>query len=154
MVVKTETCSYTEAKIYPGHGKKFAAKDGKMLNFITKKAANFYHRKTKAVKLTWTMAWRRFNKKVKMDDQSRRKTKKTTRVQKAIVGMSLDEIRRRKAEKPEERDKKMEVSKKEVADKNKKAQDAKRSQKVAQKVQSKAQSKAAPKPKQAANKKR
>ncbi len=108
MVVKTDVCSYTEGKIYPGHGKRFAAKDGKVHNFITKKCANFYHKKTKAVKLTWTQAWRRFNKKVKMDDQARRKTKRTTRVQKAIVGMSLDEIKRKKAEKPEERDKRME----------------------------------------------
>jgi large subunit ribosomal protein L24e len=108
MVIKTEPCSFTEYRIYPGRGRKFAAKDGKVYYFITTKAASLFHQRKKAVKLTWTQAWRRFNKKTKVDEITRRRTRKTTRVQKAIVGMSLDEIKRRRAEKPEEREKKME----------------------------------------------
>ena len=116
MVIKTDPCSFTEYRIYPGRGRKFAAKDGKVYYFITAKAASLFHQRKKAVKLTWTQAWRRFNKKTKVDEISRRRTRKTTRVQKAIVGMSLEEIKRRRAEKPEEREKKMEQAKKEVKD--------------------------------------
>lgn len=29
MVIKTDLCSYTEYRIYPGKGQKFVAKDGK-----------------------------------------------------------------------------------------------------------------------------
>ena len=96
MVTKTENCSWSEQRIYPGHGLKFVAKDGKTFYFLNKKCSKFFHRKTKAVKLTWTMAWRRFNKKNKIEISQRKKTKKTQRAQKAIVGMNLEEIKRRK----------------------------------------------------------
>ena len=95
MVTKTDPCSFSEYRIYPGRGKKFAAKDGKVYYFFSAKIASLFHQRKKAVKLTWTQAWRRFNKKIKVDEISTRKTRKTTRVQKAIVGLSLDEIKRR-----------------------------------------------------------
>jgi len=129
MVTKTDPCSFSEYRIYPGRGRKFAAKDGKVYYFISTKVASLFHQRKKAVKLTWTQAWRRFNKKIKVDEITRRKTRKTTRVQKAIVGMSLDEIMRRKNEKPEEREKKLEAAKKEVKDRQKKQIEAKRADK-------------------------
>jgi large subunit ribosomal protein L24e len=129
MVTKTEPCSFSEYRIYPGRGRKFAAKDGKVYYFISTKVASLFHQKKKAVKLTWTQAWRRFNKKIKVDEISKRRTRKTTRVQKAIVGLSLDEILRRKNEKPEERDKKTEAAKKEAKARQQKKVDAKRAEK-------------------------
>ena len=138
MVIKTDPCSFTEYRIYPGRGRKFAAKDGKVYYFISTKAASLFHQRKKAVKLTWTQAWRRFNKKIKVDEISKRRTRKTTRVQKAIVGMSLDEIKRRRAEKPEEREKKMEAAKKEVKDRQKKKMEAKRAEKQKTKTTTKA----------------
>lgn len=63
MVVKTDPCAYTEYKIYPGRGQKFVAKDGKITFFISAKADSLWHQKIKAVKLTWSQAWRRMNKK-------------------------------------------------------------------------------------------
>lgn len=143
MVTKTDPCSFSEVRIYPGRGRKFAAKDGKIYYFISTKVASLFHQRKKAVKLTWTQAWRRFNKKIKVDEISKRRTRKTTRVQKAIVGMSLDEIMRRKNEKPEERDKKLTAAKKEVKDRQQKKVDAKR----AEKKKAAPQPKAAPVPK-------
>ena len=130
MVIKTEPCSFTEYRIYPGKGKKLAARDGKIYYFISTKANSLFRQRKKAVKLTWTQAWRRFNKKIKQDDIQKRRTRKTTRVQKAIVGMSLDEIKRRRAEKPEEREKKMDAAKKEVKDRQKKKGEAKKVEKA------------------------
>lgn len=129
MVTKTDPCSFSEYRIYPGRGRKFAAKDGKVYYFFSTKIASLFHQRKKAVKLTWTQAWRRFNKKIKVDEISKRRTKKTTRVQKAIVGMTLDEIMRRKNEKPEERDKKTEAAKKEVKARQQKKIDTKRADK-------------------------
>ena len=129
MVTKTEPCSFSEYRIYPGRGRKFAAKDGKVYYFISNKVASLFHQRKKAVKLTWTQAWRRFNKKIKADDIQKRRTRKTTRVQKAIVGMTLDEIMRRKNEKPEEREKKLEAAKKEVKARQQKKIDTKRADK-------------------------
>ncbi len=126
MVIKTEPCSFSEYRIFPGRGRKFAAKDGKVYYFFSAKVASLFHQRKKAVKITWTQAWRRFNKKIKADEIIKRKTRKTTRVQKAIVGMSLDEIKRRRAEKPEEREKKLEQAKKEVKARQQKKVDAKK----------------------------
>merc|ERR1711976_588710 len=104
MVIKTDPCAFSEMKIYPGKGIKFAAKDGKTHMFISSKTRSLFHQKIKPVKLTWTQAWRRFNKNVKVDDVQRKKTRKTFRVQKAIVGLSIEEIKRKRAEKPADRD--------------------------------------------------
>ena len=80
--------------------------------------------------MTWSQAWRRFNKKIKVDELVKRRTKKTTRVQKAIVGISLEEIKRRRNEDEKERDRKLETAKKEVKDRQKKKVDAKRTEKA------------------------
>ena len=67
-----------------------------------------------------------------MDETIKRRTKKTTKVQKAIVGMSLDEIKRRRAEDEKERDKKLDQAKKEVKDRQKKKVDEKKKDKIKQ----------------------
>ena len=127
MVIKTDPCAFTESKIYPGRGSKFAGKDGKVHFFISSKARCLFHQKIKPVKLTWTTASRRFNKKVKIDDIQKKRTRRTTRVQKAVVGMSLDEIRRRQKEDTTVRDKTLESTKKEMRERNvKKMQEKKK----------------------------
>merc|ERR1712038_626490 len=96
MVTKTEKCSYTEYKIVPGRGSRFISKDGRTHYFISTKARSLFHQKIKPVKLTWTLAWRAYNKKIKVDELQKKRTRKTTRIQKAVVGMSIEEIRRRR----------------------------------------------------------
>merc|ERR1712072_461357 len=101
MVVKTETCCFSEYKIYPGRGRKFAARDGKTFLFINHKSQAMFHQKVKPVRLTWTHTWRRMNKKDTTQTTTRRKNRKTTKFQKAIIGMNLDEIKKKKAQRPE-----------------------------------------------------
>merc|ERR1711915_1107125 len=112
MVVKTETCVYTEYKIYPGRGIRFVAKDVKTHLFINSKATSMFHQRIKPVKLTWTQAWRRKNKKGKIDDVNKNKRAKAQKFQKAIVGMSLTDLAKKKGQKTELR-----VAAKEKADK-------------------------------------
>merc|ERR1711879_199511 len=52
-------------------------------------------------KLRWTQAWRRMNKKGKTDETGKKRTRKVQKFQKAIVGMSLEDIKKKKAQKPE-----------------------------------------------------
>ena len=129
MVIKTDPCSFCEYRIFPGRGRKFVAKDGKVYYFISAKTESLFHQKKKAVNLTWTQAWRRHNKKIKVDETIKRRTKKTTRIQKAIVGMSLEEIKRRRNEDEKDRDRKLEAAKKEVKDRQKKKIEAKKASK-------------------------
>merc|ERR1712141_940377 len=129
MVTKTERCSYTEYKIVPGRGSRFIAKDGRMHYFISTKARSLFHQKIKPVKLTWTLAWRAYNKKIKVDDIQKKRSRKTTRIQKAVVGMSIEEIRRKKAESREDRDKAADAAAVTTKDRKAKAMQAKKAEK-------------------------
>merc|ERR1711865_626683 len=77
------------------------AKDAKVHYFISKKARRLHRHKIKPVELRWTQAWRRMNKKGKVDESGKKRTRKVQKFQKAIVGMSLDDIKKKKAQKPE-----------------------------------------------------
>ena len=150
MVTKTEKCSYTEYKIVPGRGTRFISKDGRLHYFITHKAKSLFHQKIKPVKLTWTQAWRAFNKKIKVDDIQKKRSRKTTRIQKAVVGMSIEDIRRRKAESRDDRDKANDAAAKEIKERKAKQLQAKKTerakqQKVSGKGADKAIKKVAPK---------
>merc|ERR1712083_1264603 len=101
MVIKTDLCAYTEYRIYPGRGQKFVAKDAKVSFFISAKADSLFHQRIKPVKLRWTQAWRWMNKKGKADEAGKKRTRKAQKFQKAIVGMSLEDIKKKKAQKPE-----------------------------------------------------
>merc|ERR1719312_513606 len=114
MVIKTDLCAYTEYRIYPGRGQRFVAKDGKISFFISSKADALFHQRIKAVKLRWAQAWRRMNKKGKADEQAKKRTRKAQKFQKAIVGMSLDDIKKKKAMKPELRQQAKEAAAKEA----------------------------------------
>ena len=129
MVTKTEKCSYTEYKIVPGRGSRFISKDGRTHYFISTKARSLFHQKIKPVKLTWTLAWRAYNKKIKVDDIQKKRSRKTTRIQKAVVGMSIEEIRRKKAESREERDKAADAAAVTIKDRKAKAMQAKKAEK-------------------------
>ena len=48
----------------------------------------------------------------------KKRTRKTTRVQKAVVGMSLEEIKRKRNEDATQRDKNIESAKKDIKDRN------------------------------------
>ena len=116
MVTKTEQCSYTEYKIVPGRGSRFISKDGRTHYFISTKARSLYTQKIKPVRLTWTLAWRAYNKKIKVDELSKKKTRRTAHIQKAVVGLSIEEIRRLKAQTRQDRDKKYDDAIKEIKD--------------------------------------
>merc|ERR1711972_700417 len=98
----------------PGRGQKFVAKDAKVHYFINAKADSLFHQRIKPVKLRWTQAWRRMNKKGKADEAAKKRTRKVQKFQKAIVGMSLEDIRKKKAQKPELRKQAQEAAAKEA----------------------------------------
>mmetsp|Transcript_1212 Transcript_1212/g.2626 ORF Transcript_1212/g.2626 Transcript_1212/m.2626 type:complete len:160 (+) Transcript_1212:95-574(+) len=114
MVIKTDLCNYTEYRIYPGHGQKFVAKDSKVHFFINAKVESLFQQRIKPVKLRWTQAWRRMNKKGKVDEAKTKKSRRATKFQKAIVGMSLEDIKKKKAQRPEIRQAAAEAAAKEA----------------------------------------
>lgn len=97
--LKLEACSFSDQKIYPGKGRVFISRDGRTHIFSNKKNEELFCQKKKPVKLRWTQAWRRANKKATANvGVGRKKHKSTVKTQKAIVGLSLDELMKRRAE--------------------------------------------------------
>merc|ERR1711957_806527 len=91
MVTKTDTCSYSTFKIYPGIGRRFVSKNGTLSYFISNKARCMFHQGIRPVYLAWTMTWRGKHKKIITDQGQKRQGRKAQKVRKAVVGMSLDE---------------------------------------------------------------
>lgn len=120
MVIKTESCVFTENKIYPGHGTQFVRRDGRLVRFLDPKAASLYHQGRKAQRLTWTQAWRRMNKKVRIEAVQKRARKKRVKLAKAVGGLSVEELRRRRNQKPELRSAQREAALREIKERKKK----------------------------------
>ena len=55
MVVKTETCSFSGFRIYPGHGIFFIRGDSKGFRFINRKSKSLFTQRLNPRKLAWTV---------------------------------------------------------------------------------------------------
>eukprot|EP01083_Nonionella_stella_P255142 876115_1 len=100
MVIKTDRCSFSEYHVYPGHGIRMIRRDGALIVLGSSKVKSLLAQRKKPAKLTWTQAWRKLNKKIKVDEVSRRRTRKSMRVMRPIVGASVTELNARKQTAP------------------------------------------------------
>ena len=72
------------------------------------------------MKLTWTQDWRRLNKKGRAETVKKRRVRKVVRVQKAYVGATLDDIKKKREEKPEVRQAMRDQALREIKERQKK----------------------------------
>ena len=112
--VTAELCALSEYRIYPGNGKLFIRRDGKPIMFGTSKAFSLTMQRKKPAKLVWTQAWRRLNKKGATDAVIKKRARRTNKVARAVVGLSLDDIRKRATQKSEVRSAQRDAALKEV----------------------------------------
>eukprot|EP00825_Cyclidium_porcatum_P024490 TRINITY_DN268_c0_g1_i6.p1 TRINITY_DN268_c0_g1~~TRINITY_DN268_c0_g1_i6.p1 ORF type:complete len:203 (-),score=71.09 TRINITY_DN268_c0_g1_i6:146-754(-) len=126
MVVRTDLCSFCDWKIYPGHGQRYVLKDGKTFMFLHPKSKSLHMRKRKAQTIRWTISWRRLNKKIRADEQAKKKKKRIVRVQRAIVGITLDDIRKKRKENPEDRKARAEEVQRQIKERKQKLQEKKK----------------------------
>ena len=95
MVIKYQTCSFSDAKIAPGHGNRFVEVNGKVHIFLNKKCNSLFQHHKKPLSIRWTLKWRTNHKKGKAEESKKRINKqKKEKLVKAIVGFSLDEIKK------------------------------------------------------------
>jgi large subunit ribosomal protein L24e len=94
-----EICALSEYRIYPGNGKLMIRRDGKPIWLGSAKAHSMTLQRKKATKLVWTQAWRRLHKKGIAETTAKKRTRRANKVQRAVVGASLDDIRKKAAEK-------------------------------------------------------
>ena len=120
MHCRTEVCSFSEFRIYPGHGVKFVRRDGQSVLLSSHKCVRMVQQQKKPGKLHWTQSWRKLNKKGKAEGVARKKIRKVARVVRAIVGMSMDDLKnKRKATVPKAKNVATEAALKEVKDRKK-----------------------------------
>jgi len=142
MVVKTDTCSFSGLRIYPGHGIFFVRGDSKGFKFINRKSKSLFTQRLNPRKLAWTIVYRRMHKKGTLEENQKKKARKVNKVAtKAVVGASLELIKAKRNQKPEVRAAAREAALREVKERAKAKQAAK-------KVEVKAQKAAAPKAQQ------
>ena len=93
MVIKYNTCSFSENKIAPGHGLKYCEVNGKTHMFISKKVHRLYLHGKKPLTIRWSIKWRTAHKKGKVEEAKKKVIRqKKERQVKAIVGLSIEEI--------------------------------------------------------------
>jgi large subunit ribosomal protein L24e len=114
-----ELCAMSEYRIYPGNGKLMVRRDGKPIYLGSSKAQSLTLQRKKPAKLMWTQAWRRLHKKGLSEANLKKRRTRTNKVQRAIVGLSLDDIKKKAAQKPEFRSAQRDAVLKEVKDRKK-----------------------------------
>ncbi|KAK4522425.1 hypothetical protein GAYE_SCF06G2727 [Galdieria yellowstonensis] len=115
MVVKTETCSFSGFRIYPGKGTRFVRGDGKLLIFSNRKCKSYFHMRRRPAELNWTQLYRRMHKKGQQEEtQKRRRTRKVAAVPKPVEGASLEVIKAKRTQRPEVRKTAKEAALKEI----------------------------------------
>merc|ERR1712116_36442 len=102
-IMKISLCHYSGYKIHPGHGKTMVRVDGKVYHFLDSKCERAHLMKRNPRNTTWTVLYRRKHKKGQEEEQTKKKTRKTQKFQRAIVGASLTEILAKRNQKPEVR---------------------------------------------------
>lgn len=101
--MKVEVDSFSGAKIYPGRGTLFVRGDSKIFRFQSSKSASLFHQRKNPRRIAWTVLFRRQHKKGITEEVSKKRSRKTVKHQRAIVGASLDLIKERRSLKPEQR---------------------------------------------------
>merc|ERR1712137_603799 len=99
--MKIELCAYSGYKIYPCRGRTLVKSDGKVFKFLDGRSMKAHLLKRNPRKVTWTVLYRRKHRKGVEEEGAKKKTKRTTKYQRAIVGASLNEILAKRNQKPE-----------------------------------------------------
>ena len=140
MVVKTDICSFSGLRIYPGHGIFYVRGDSKGFKFINQKSRAAFTQRANPRKIAWTQLYRRMHKKGTLEEGNKKKARKVNKSStKAVVGASLELIKAKRNQKPEVRAAAREAALREVKERTK----AKQAEKKASKPKAAPQAKAA-----------
>lgn len=100
---RLEICNFSGFKIYPGKGKIYVRQDNRSFRFINGKCESYFLQRLKPSKLNWTVVYRRMHKKGITEEVAKKRTRRTVKHQRSIVGASLDAIKAKRNQKPEQR---------------------------------------------------
>merc|ERR1719283_13032 len=101
--MKTELCAFSGLKIYPGHGRRLVKVDGRSFQYLNAKCERSHNMKRNPREINWTVFYRRKHRKGQTEEVSKKRTRRTTKFQRAITGASLSDIMAKRNQKPEVR---------------------------------------------------
>ncbi|KAJ3290309.1 60S ribosomal protein L24 [Borealophlyctis nickersoniae] len=138
-----EICSFSGFKIYPGHGKIYVRSDSRSYRFINGKCESYFLQRLKPSKLRWTVVFRRLHKKGITEEVAKKRTRRSVKAQRAVVGASLDAIKAKRLQKPEVRA----AQRQEALRASKEKKKTEEAKKKAEKAKTAAAARTGPKPK-------
>ncbi|KAJ7233834.1 ribosomal protein L24e-domain-containing protein [Mycena haematopus] len=90
--MKVEIDSFSGFRIYPSKGKLFVRGDSKVFRFSTSKNASLFMQRKNPRKIAWTQVYRRMHKKGITEEVAKKRSRRTVKHQRGIVGADLAAI--------------------------------------------------------------
>ena len=128
--MRTYDDTFSGQRIYPGKGKLFVRGDSKIFRFQKGKSESLFLQRKNPRRISWTVLYRRQHRKGISEEVAKKRTRRTVKAQRAIVGASLDVIKERRSMRPEARSAARAEAIKESKEKKQAAQAAKKAEKA------------------------
>ncbi|KAI0300527.1 ribosomal protein L24e-domain-containing protein [Multifurca ochricompacta] len=90
--MKLEIDSFTGYKIYPSRGRLFVRGDSKIFRFGASKNESLFLQRKNPRKIAWTVLYRRMHKKGITEEVAKKRSRRTVKHQRGIVGADLAAI--------------------------------------------------------------
>ncbi|KAI5867424.1 ribosomal protein L24e [Durotheca rogersii] len=121
---------FSGQRIYPGKGKLYIRGDSKIFRFQNSKTESLFLQRKNPRRISWTVLFRRQHRKGISEEVAKKRTRRTVKSQRAIVGASLDVIKEKRSMRPEARSAARQQAIKESKEKKAAAAAAKKSDKA------------------------
>ncbi|KAI0384359.1 60S ribosomal protein L24a [Hypomontagnella monticulosa] len=128
--MRTYDDTFSGQRIYPGKGKLYVRGDSKVFRFQNGKSESLFLQRKNPRRISWTVLFRRQHRKGISEEVAKKRTRRTVKAQRAIVGASLDVIKEKRTMRPEARSAARAAAIKESKEKKQAAQAAKKSEKA------------------------
>jgi large subunit ribosomal protein L24e len=102
--MRTYDDTFSGQRIYPGKGKLYVRGDSKVFRFQNGKSESLFLQRKNPRRISWTVLYRRQHRKGISEEVAKKRSRRTVKAQRAIVGASLDVIKERRTQRPEARD--------------------------------------------------
>ncbi|KAF8310477.1 hypothetical protein DL93DRAFT_2084479 [Clavulina sp. PMI_390] len=90
--MKVEIDSFSHYKIYPSKGRLFVRGDSKVFRFSGHKSERLFLQRKNPRKIAWTVLYRRMHKKGLSEEVAKKRSRKTVKHQRGIVGADMASI--------------------------------------------------------------
>ncbi|KAJ2897551.1 60S ribosomal protein L24 [Zalerion maritima] len=128
--MRTYDDAFSGQRIFPGKGKIYVRGDSKVFRFQNGKTESLFLQRKNPRRISWTVLYRRQHRKGISEEVAKKRSRRTVKAQRAIVGADLNLIKERRNMRPEARTAARSQAIKEAKEKRAAAQSAKKADKA------------------------